>query len=269
MSSIKSETFLQQRDLIAATGLIITNWIQIIDFAGRVTLTFDRWPPKIIEHFLYTTSNFVHHFKSIGDFKAEFDKETLNSGRILLYFVPYDLEIWWMTLENNRVPLVYIQLCASFQIHRLIWVKIGNFLSRVTLIFDEWLWKTTGYLSCAMTSFVHHFIAIGEFKLKLQSGNAQFWSKSSILWFVWPSNLTDDLEKNRAPLLSNIKLCALFHRHMWIQTGVTVRKRLVGFMNSVTLTFDLWHWPVALTSLLSMVITPENSMMMRWLEHSY
>ena len=29
-----------------------------------------------------------------------------------------DLEIWWMTLENNRAPLLYyIKFCASFQSH--------------------------------------------------------------------------------------------------------------------------------------------------------
>ena len=75
-------------------------------------------------------------------------------------------------------------------------------------------------------------------------------------------------KNNRAPLLSNIKLCASFHCHMWIQTGVTVRKRLSGVMTSVTLTFDLWPWPFAWTSLLSMVITSENFMMIQWQEHS-
>ena len=47
------------------------------------------------------------------------------------------------------------------------------------------------------------------------------------------------LENSRAPFLSNIKLCASFHHHMWIQIGVRVRKRLNGVMASVTLTFDL------------------------------
>ena len=37
-----------------------------------------------------------------------------------------------------------------------------------------------------------------------------------ILWMT--------LKNNRAHLLSNIKLCASFHHHIWIQTGVTVRK---------------------------------------------
>ena len=70
------------------------------------------------------------------------------------------------------------------------------------------------------------------------------------------------LKNNRAPLLSIIKLYASFHHHMWIQTGVTVRNA------SVTLTFDLWHWPFARTSLLSMLITSENFMMIWWQEHS-
>ena len=76
------------------------------------------------------------------------------------------------------------------------------------------------------------------------------------------------LKNNRAPLLSNIKLYVSFHNHIWIQTGVTVRKRLSWVVTSVTLTFDLWPWPFAWTLLLSLVITPENSMMIRWWEHS-
>ena len=70
------------------------------------------------------------------------------------FFVPCDLEIRWITLENNRAPLLYyIKLCASNQIHRWIEtevtvrkrsirVKIDDFLSCVTLKFDRWLWKT-------------------------------------------------------------------------------------------------------------------------------
>ena len=38
-------------------------------------------------------------------------------------------------------------------------------------------------------------------------------------------------------------------------------------LEDVTLTFDLWPWPFAWTSLLTMVITPENFMMIRWWEH--
>ena len=103
-------------------------------------------------------------------------------------FVPHDLEIWWMTLENNRASLLCcFKLCATFHSHRWIqtgvtvrkcpiWVKFDDFESRVTLKFDVWPWKTIGHLFYATSSFVHHFLAIGEFKLELQSGNAQFGS---------------------------------------------------------------------------------------------
>ena len=185
----------------------------------------------------------------------------LNSGQNQRFFVQCDLEIWWMTLKNNRAPfLCYIKLCASFQSHRWIqtkvtvrkrsipvkigdllshvtlkfigwpWKTIGHiffeassfmhhfiaigafklklqsgnaqfgsklaiFLSSVTLKFDGWPWKTIGHLFYATLSFVHHFKAIGEFKLKLQSGNAQFRSKSAIYCPMWPWNLSGDLEK--------------------------------------------------------------------------
>ena len=76
------------------------------------------------------------------------------------------------------------------------------------------------------------------------------------------------LKNNRAPLPSDIKLYASFYHHMWIQTRVTVRKRLSWVVTSVTLTFDLWPWPFAWTFLWSLVIIPENFMMIgRW-EHS-
>ena len=167
--------------------------------------------------------------------------ETLNSGRNRRFFVPCDLEIWWMTLENNKAPLLYyIKLCASFQIHRWIqigvtvrkrsiWVKIGNFLSCVTLKFDRWPWKTIGHLFYATSSFMHHFVAIGEFRLEFrlefrQSGNAQSRSKSMIFWAVWLAISCMTLKNNWAPLLFYFKLYASFWSHWCIETWVRVRK---------------------------------------------
>ena len=75
-----------------------------------------------------------------------------------------DLEIWWMTLKNNRSPLLYyVQLCASFESNGWIqigvtvrkcpiWVKIDDFFSHVTLKFDRWPWKTIGHLSLCIIS---------------------------------------------------------------------------------------------------------------------
>ena len=76
------------------------------------------------------------------------------------------------------------------------------------------------------------------------------------------------LKNNRSPLVSNIKLYISFHHHMWIQTEVTVRKLLSWVVTSVTLTYDLWPWPFAWILPWSVVITPENFMMIRLWEHS-
>ena len=78
---------------------------------------------------------------------------------------------------------------------RTIWVKIDDFVSRVTLQFDVQPWKTIGQLFYATSSFVNHFVATGELKLELQSGNAKFGSNSTIFRAVWPWNLTYDFEK--------------------------------------------------------------------------
>ena len=70
-----------------------------------------------------------------------------NSGQNQWFFVPCDLEIWWMTLKNNRTPpQCCFKLCAPFHSHwwiqtgvtvrkHPIWVKIDIF-SHVNLKFD-------------------------------------------------------------------------------------------------------------------------------------
>ena len=126
--------------------------------------------------------------------------------------------------------------CVSFQIHqeiqtedtvqnRPIWVKIDDFFSRVTFEFDVWPWKTIGHLFYSTSSFVHHFVAIGEFKLELQSGKPHL---GDIWQFLEPCDLEIwrmTLKNTRAHLLCYFKLCALFRSHQWFQTGDTVWKR--------------------------------------------
>ena len=176
--------------------------VKIGDILSRVTLKFDAWPWETIGHLFYTTLSFVHHFKAMGEFKPDY-----SSGQNQQYFVLCDLQIWRMTLKNNRASLLScFKFCASFHSHqwiqtrvtvwkRPIWVKINVFLYRVPLKFDRWPWKTIGHLFYATSSFVHHFIAIIEFKLELQSENTQFGSKQMIFLGMWTWNLADDLEK--------------------------------------------------------------------------
>ena len=127
------------RDLIAATGLVISNWIQIVNFSARVTVKFEGWPRKTIGHLFYATSSFVHHFVAIGEFKLELQSGNAKLGKIRRFSEPCDLEIWRMTLKNNKAPLLcYFKLCAAFRSYwwiqtgvtvrkRPIWVKFEDF----------------------------------------------------------------------------------------------------------------------------------------------
>ena len=124
------------RDLIAATGLVISNWIQIVNFSACVTVKFDGWPRKTLGHFFYTTSSFVHHFKSIDEFKLDLQSRNAQFGSKLV--ICY--HVWpWNLMNDNRAPLLcYFKLCAAFCSHwwiqtgvtvrkRSIWVKFDDF----------------------------------------------------------------------------------------------------------------------------------------------
>ena len=177
--------------------------VKICNFLYRVTLKFDGWPWKTIGHLFYCMLCFVRHFKAIGKFKLEFQFGNAQLRSKSAIFFTCDAEIWWMTLKNNRAPLLFcFKLSASFHSHQFIqtgvtvqkcsmWVKIVDFFCPV---WPSNLWITRGYRFYTTFSFAYHFKAIDEFKLEFQSRNAQFGSKSAICCPLWPWNLMDDLE---------------------------------------------------------------------------
>ena len=122
-------------------------WVKIGNFLSCVTLNSDRWPWKTTGHLFYAISSFVHHFKTISEFKL-----ALQSGN---------------TQFRSKLTI----------------------LSRVTLKFDRWPWKTIEHLFYATSSFVHHFATISEFKLELRSRNAQIGTKFALT----SGTLTSDL----------------------------------------------------------------------------
>ena len=185
-----------------------------------------------------------------------------------------------MTLKNNRAPLLYyVKLCAPF--HRHQWIQTGitvrkhsnwinaNFVPRDLGIFWRMTLKNNRapLLCCFKLCASFHSYHCIQTEVTVQKRTIwvkidDFFSRVTLKFDGSP-----DLRNNRAPLLSNFKLCASFHRHIWIQIGVTVRKRLSWALTYVTLNFELWPWPFAWTSCLSMVITPNNFRMVRWQEH--
>ena len=58
-----------------------------IDILACVTLKFDGWPWKTEGHLFYTTSSFVHHFKSIGEVKLELQSGKAKFGSNSTIFV--------------------------------------------------------------------------------------------------------------------------------------------------------------------------------------
>ena len=167
--------------------------------------------------------SFVYHFVGIGEFKLKLQSGNAQSGSNSTLFRA--VWPWNLTDDLEQGKSEGFESCDwPIVLKRPIWVKIGDVLYRVTLKFDGWPWKTIGHLSFAVSSFVQHFIAIGEFKL-LQSGNAQFGSNSTFLeqcdLEIWRMTL----KNNRAPLLCYLKLYASFRSHQWIEAGGTVRKR--------------------------------------------
>ena len=145
---------------------------------------------KEIQYLGHTTTEFTSLFR--GNNKANLRDLIAATDLVILlewdsnrwFFSSCDLEIWWMTPKNKRAPfLCYFKLFASFRSHwriqagvtvrkRQIWVKIDDFFSCMTLKFDVWPWKTIRHLFYTTSSFVQHFVALAEFKLALQSGNA-------------------------------------------------------------------------------------------------
>ena len=69
-----------------------------------------------------------------------------------------------------------------------------QFSTRVTPKFDGWSRKTKGHFFYTKPSFVNHLKSISEFKLELQSGNAQLGSKL-IFCPMWPWNFMDEVGK--------------------------------------------------------------------------
>ena len=233
----------------------------------------------------------------------------------ILNNIPCDLEILRMTLKNNRASLLcYFKFCVSFCSHwwiqigatvpkRPIWVKFDDFRAVRPWNLTDDLEKqqgTSSMLLQALCSISYPLVNsnwdyspetpnLGQIRWFLEPCELEIWrmtfknNRAPILCYFklcaafhshWGIQTGVTVRKRPiwvkfddflAPLLSNIKLCVSFHHHMWIQTEVTVRKRLSLV---VTLTFDLWPRSFARTLPWSLVITPENFMMIRWGEHS-
>ena len=171
-----------------------------------------------------------------------YNPETPNLGQIRWLLELCDLEIWQMTLNKANLRDL---IAATSLVILLKLDQNGGFFACVTLKFDWWPRKNN---KARLLYYIKLCVSfqISEFKLELQSENAQSGSNSMISWALWPAIWCMTLKK-RAPLLCYFKLCASFRSHQWFQTGDTVRKRPIwvkidNFFSCLTLKFDVWPW---------------------------
>ena len=169
------------------------------------------------------------------------------------------LPVWFWNLTNHLYKTIWhlfsllccFELGASFHSQQWIvtwvtvrkitfWVKID--FSRMILKFGRWPWKTIGHLFFATSTFVHHFLAISELKLELQSENAQFGSKTTILFSrvtlkfdEWPWKTIGDLSQ----ATSTLCIISSYVNLNWSNSPETAK---VGFDLC-----DLSHWPLTLS----------------------
>ena len=173
-------------------------WIQPRLQSGNAQIG-SKWVPCDLEIWLMNVKNNrappLCYFKRCASFHSHLwiqNGVTVRKRQIWVKIVPCDLEIWLMNVKNNRAHLLcYFKLFASFHSH--LWFINGVTdpetpkLSQNRRFFvpcDLEIWQITlkkiWFLFYDTSSFKHHFITIGEFELKLQAGNAQFGSKSTI-----------------------------------------------------------------------------------------
>ena len=159
------------------------------DFMSCVTLKFDGWP-------------WTRQIWGIWKLRPAYSPETPNLGQNRWCLVPCDLEIWWMTLENNRAPLLCcFKLCATFHSHRSCCPETPNLgkIRRFLEPCDLEIWRMTlknnrAPLLCYFKLYAsfcsHRWIQAGVTVRK-----RPIWAKSMSFLAVWPCNLTYDLEK--------------------------------------------------------------------------
>ena len=116
-----------------------------------------------------------------------------------------------------------------------------RFSASVTTKFHGWPRKTIGHLFYTMSNIVHHFKAIGEFKLELQSGKAQFGSCVTLKFDGWPWKTIGHLFYTMSSFVHHFKAICWFKLELQSRNAHFGSKSAI-FLSHVTLKFDRWPW---------------------------
>ena len=106
---------------------------------SREEMYLSNFCPSSTESLGWTLCLFItRQIWGIWKLRPAYSPETPNLGQNRWCLVPCDLEIWWMTLENNRAPLLCcFKLCATFHSHRWIQTGVAVRKSPIWVKFDD------------------------------------------------------------------------------------------------------------------------------------
>ena len=152
-----------------------------------------------------------------------------NLGQNWSFFVLCELEIWRMTLKNNRAPILcYFKICASFPSHW--WIQTGVTVQKLPIcikidVFFLAVWprNMTDHLEKQYVTSPKQHQALSIISSSYVNSNRNYGPETPNLGQNrWVFVLCDleiwqmTLKNNRAPLLCCFKLCASFRSHWWI-----------------------------------------------------
>ena len=195
-------------------------------------------------------------------------------------FFPSDLEIWQMTLKNNRALFLgCFNLCASFHSHqwiqskvtvrkRSIRFKMGDFFVPC----DLEIWRITFKNNRA--PFLCYFKLCASFRCHWWNETGvtvrkrPIWVKIVDFLAVWPWNLTDDLEKQQGTSPKQHQaFCIISSSYVNSNWSYGPETAKLGFDRC-----DLDLWPLTLTFCMDITFVigdnswkfPDDTMMGTW-----
>ena len=130
-----------------STELHIIRWFWILDVTPQALYPNPVYlkvgPPGTQAAFYIFTWEKTRQIWGIWKLRPAYSPKTPNLCQNRWCFVPCDLQIWWMTLENNRASLLCcFKLCAAFHSHW--WIQTGvivrdaQFGSNLTIFRAVW-----------------------------------------------------------------------------------------------------------------------------------
>ena len=179
----------------------------------------------------------ITSFKSIGEFKLELQYWNAQIRSKLAIFLSCGVLKFggWLWKTTGILFNTVSSVVHNFK-------SIGEYMSysvetRVTtsIICPLWPWnlmddlEKIGHLFyITLSLYIISKPRVNSNKIYSSETKRPIWVKIGDFFPLWPWNLTDDLENNRALLYTTLSFFyASFRSHRWYQTVVTVRKRSI------------------------------------------